>query len=125
MSQPVSDLERNKAVVRRYKEYQGTKDEGAAVREILAPGYVRLRGGLAHLANNARDQGFPGPGRFLREAFPDRIDVIEDIVAEADRLGMLPLIDFRVAIPMAVLRPEHRCDHYRDHDDRNHFKRIH
>lgn len=89
MSQCVSDLERNKAVVRRYKEYQGTKDEGAAVREILAPGYVRLRGGLAHLANNARDQGFPGPGRFLREAFPDRIDVIEDIIAEDDRVGLL------------------------------------
>ena len=89
MSHPVSGLERNKAVVRRYKECQGAKDESAAVRELLAPGYVRLRGGLANLANNARDQGFPGPGRFLREAFPDRVDVIEDIIAEDDRVGVL------------------------------------
>jgi predicted ester cyclase len=50
---------------------------------------VRLRGGLAHLANNARDQGFPAPGRFLRDAFPDRVDVIEDIIAEDDRVGLL------------------------------------
>jgi len=89
MSQPVSILEHNKATVRRYKECQGTKDEAAAVREILAPSYVRLRRGLEHLANNARDQGFPGAGKFLRDAFPDRVDVIEDMVAEDDRVGLL------------------------------------
>jgi predicted ester cyclase len=75
--------------VRRFKECQGTKDEAAAMREILAPDYHRTRAGLEHLANNARDQGFPGPGAFLRAAFPDRIDVIEDIIAEGDRVGML------------------------------------
>ena len=62
MSEPVSTLESNKAAVRRFKESQGTRDQAAAMREILAPGYTRLRGGMVNLANNARDQGFPGPG---------------------------------------------------------------
>ena len=82
-------LESNKAAVRRFKQAQGTKTEAAAVREVLAPGYRRQRGGMANLAANARDQGFPEPGAFLREAFPDRVDVIEDIVAQDDRVGML------------------------------------
>ena len=82
-------LERNKAVVRRFKEAQGTKEEADAMREVLAPNYKRWRGGIEHLAANARDQGFPGPGAYLRGAFPDRTDTIEDIVADGDRVGML------------------------------------
>ena len=89
MNTSVSTLESNKAAVRRFKESQGTSDQAAAMREILAPDYMRLRGGMANLADNARDQGFPGPGEFLRDAFPDRVDVIEDIIAEDDRVGML------------------------------------
>src|SRR5262249_5125177 len=58
----ISDLQRNAAVVRRFKEAQGTKDEADAMREVLSPGYKRWRGGIEHLAANARDQGFPGPG---------------------------------------------------------------
>jgi predicted ester cyclase len=85
----MSDLERNKAVVRRLKEAQSTAQQVSALREILAPGYRRLRAGMANLAANARDQGFPEPGGFLRDAFPDRVDVIEEIVAEDDRVGML------------------------------------
>jgi predicted ester cyclase len=82
-------LERNKAAVRRFKEAQGTKEEADAMREVLAPSYKRWRGGIEHLAANARDQGFPGPGAYLRGAFPDRTDTIEDIVADGDRVGML------------------------------------
>jgi predicted ester cyclase len=82
-------LERNKAVVRRFKEAQGTKEEADAMREVLSPSYKRWRGGIEHLAANARDQGFPGPGPYLRGAFPDRTDTIEDIVADGDRVGML------------------------------------
>jgi predicted ester cyclase len=59
------------------------------MREIMAPGYKRLRAGMENRANNARDQGFPGPGPGLRDAFPDRVDVIEDMIAEDDRVGML------------------------------------
>ncbi len=86
---PASPLERNKAVVRRFKESQGKPDEAAVMREIMAPGYQRRRGGMANLASNARDQGFPGPGAGLRNAFPDRADTIEDMIAEDDRVGML------------------------------------
>jgi predicted ester cyclase len=85
----VPALERNKAVVRRFKEAQGTKEEADAIREVLSPSYKRWRGGLEHLAANARDQGFPGAGSYLRGAFPDRTDSIEDIVADGDRVGML------------------------------------
>ncbi len=85
----VPDLARNKAVVRRFKEAQGTRDEADAMREVLAPDYKRWRGGIEHLAANARDQGFPGPGAYLRGAFPDRTDTIEDIVADGDQVGIL------------------------------------
>ena len=84
-----SVLERNKAAVRRFKEAQGTKEEADAMREVLSPSYKRRRGGIEHLAANARDQAFPGPGSYLRGAFPDRTDTIEDIVADGDRVGML------------------------------------
>jgi predicted ester cyclase len=85
----ISDLQRNAAVVRRFKEAQGTKDEAEAMREVLAPNYKRWRGGIEHLAANALDQGFPGPGSYLRGAFPDRTDTIEAIVADGDHVGML------------------------------------
>ena len=84
-----SQLERNKAVAMRFKKLQGTKDEALIEKEVLAPGYQRLRGGMLNLANNARDQGFPAAGSYLRGAFPDRVDVIEQVIAEGDRVGLL------------------------------------
>ena len=84
-----AELDRNKAVVRRFKELQGTRDEALIEREVLAPNYKRWRGGFAHLAANAQGQGFPSAGSYLRGAFPDRKDEIEDMVAEGDMVGML------------------------------------
>src|SRR5262249_49336892 len=84
-----SRLERNKAIVRRVKEREGSKDEAQAMREVLAPNYKRWRAGFEHIGANARDQGFPGPGSYLRGAFPDRTDTIEAIIAEDDLVGML------------------------------------
>ncbi len=84
-----AQLERNKRIVRRFKESQGTKDEAAAMKEVLAPNYKRWRAGFEHIGSNARDQGFPGPGPYLRGAFPDRTDTIEQMIAEGDRVGML------------------------------------
>src|SRR5262245_13516151 len=81
-AQTVAELERNKAVVRRFKESQGTKDEADAMKEVLAPNYKRWRAGFEHIGNNARDQGFPSPGSYLRTAFPDRKDTIEQMIAE-------------------------------------------
>jgi hypothetical protein len=46
-------LERNKAVALRFKKAQGTPEEEATMKEVLAPSYKRLRGGLYHLAVNA------------------------------------------------------------------------
>lgn len=84
-----SQAERNKAVVLRYKKAQGTPENAAVAKESLAPDFKRTRAGIQHLANNARDQGFPSPGPNLRDAIPDRVDVIEDIIADGDQVGLL------------------------------------
>jgi predicted ester cyclase len=84
-----SELERNKAVALRFKKSQGTPAMPRVEKEVLAPNYDRVRGGNLHLANNARDQGFPHPGMYLRTAIPDRVDVIEQVAAEGDRVGLL------------------------------------
>jgi len=83
------ELERNKAVALRFKKSQGTKDMPQVEKEVLAPGYNRIRGGNFHLASNARGEGWPEPGRYLRTAFPDRVDVIERVAAEGDTVGLL------------------------------------
>ena len=86
---PDTQLERNKAIVLRLKKSQGTPEQKAVEAELLAPGFKRLRGGMHNLAANAQGQGFPSTGVNLRGAFPDRIDVIEEIIAEDDRVGLL------------------------------------
>ena len=83
------ELERNKAVALRFKKSQGTKDMPQVEKEVLAPHYNRIRGGNFHLASNARGEGWPEPGMYLRTAFPDRVDIIEHVVAESDTVGLL------------------------------------
>jgi len=83
------ELERNKAVALRFKKSQGTKDMPQVEKEVLAPNYNRIRGGNFHLASNARGEGWPEPGMYLRTAFPDRVDIIEHVVAEGDTVGLL------------------------------------
>jgi predicted ester cyclase len=82
-----SEIERNKAVIRRFKDAMGTKEEDAVMREI-APNIKRVRVGMENLNVNARDQGFPSAGPGLRNAFPDRNDMIEDMVADGDMVAM-------------------------------------
>jgi predicted ester cyclase len=84
-----ADLARNVAIALRFKKSQGTPEMPQVEREVLAPHYNRARGGNFHLASNAREQGFPEPGMYLRKAFPDRVDVIEQVIAEGDRVGLL------------------------------------
>ena len=84
-----AELERNKAVALRFKKSQGTKEMPQVEKEVLAPNYNRIRGGNFHLAANARDQDWPHPGMYLRTAFPDRVDIIEHVVAEGDTVGLL------------------------------------
>lgn len=86
---PGSRTERNKAAALRFKKAQGERDGEAVIRDLLAPDYKRTRGGMLNLANNARDQGYPGPGPYLRAAFPDRVDVIEEVIADGDTVGLL------------------------------------
>jgi predicted ester cyclase len=57
------------------------------MREI-APDIKRVRVGMENLNVNAREQGFPSAGPGLRIAFPDRNDLIEDMVAEGDMVAM-------------------------------------
>lgn len=83
------ELARNVAVALRFKKSQGTREMPQVEKEVLAPNYDRVRGGNFHLASNARDQGWKGPGMYLRDAFPDRVDVIEEVIAEGDRVGLL------------------------------------
>jgi len=83
------ELARNAAVALRFKKSQGTPAMPQVEKEVLAPNYDRVRGGNFHLASNARDQGWPHPGMYLRTAFPDRVDVIEEVIAEGDRVGLL------------------------------------
>jgi predicted ester cyclase len=82
-------LERNKAVGLRFKKSQGTPQQEQTLAEVLHPDYQRVRGGALHLESNAHGASFPGPGKFLRTAFPDRVDVMEDVIAEGDRVGLL------------------------------------
>ena len=89
-SQQASQHERNKAVVRGFKEAQKL---GKSVKEVeaefMTPNYRRHRGGMLHLAANAAGQGFPGAGDYLRGAFPDRVDTGVEIVADGDMVGYL------------------------------------
>jgi predicted ester cyclase len=84
-----AELERNKAVALRFKKNQGTPQMPQVEKEVLASNYNRIRGGNFHLAANAHDQSWPHPGLYLRTAFPDRVDVIEHVVAEGDTVGLL------------------------------------
>lgn len=81
--------ERNKTAVLRLKRSQGTDQADAVAAELQSPDYRRHRGGFEHLAANARDQGFPSTGANLRAAIPDRVDMIEDVIADGDRVGLL------------------------------------
>lgn len=83
------ELARNVAVALRFKKSQGTPDMPQVEKEVLAPNYDRVRGGNLHLAGNARDEDFIHPGLYLRKALPDRIDVIERVAADGDRVGLL------------------------------------
>lgn len=83
------ELARNVEIALRFKQKQGTPEMPQVEKEVMAPHYDRVRGGNLHLANNARDQGWPHPALYLRAAFPDRVDVIEQVIADGDRVGLL------------------------------------
>jgi len=83
------ELARNVAVALRFKQTQGKPEMPQVEKEVLALFYDRVRGGNLHLAGNAREQGWPHPALYLRAAFPDRVDVMEQVIADGDRVGLL------------------------------------
>jgi len=83
------ELARNVEVALRFKKNQGTPQMPQVEKEVLAANYDRARGGNLHLANNARDTDLVHPGLYLRKALPDRVDVIERVIADGDRVGLL------------------------------------
>ena len=85
----MGESERNKAVALRFKKAQAEEGGDAVIARLLAPTYKRTRAGLEHLGANAQGQNYPSPGRFLRTAFPDRTDVIQEVIAERDTVGLL------------------------------------
>ena len=83
------ELARNVAIALRFKKSQGTPAMPQVEKEVLAANYDRARGGNFHLASNARDQNWAHPGMYLRDAIPDRVDVMEQVIADGDRVGLL------------------------------------
>ena len=84
-----AETERNKQVVLGYKTAAKTQPLAAIRSEFFSANYKRTRSGLQNLANNAAGQDFADNGEYLRGAIPDRNDVVEEIVAEGDMVGML------------------------------------
>jgi len=85
-----SEEARNKAVVRLYKESQGTPEYPDVLKEVQSPDYTRLRAGFHHLAANAaNDPALSAAAEAVRVAVPDRRDTIEQMIADGDRVGML------------------------------------
>ena len=83
------ELAANVAIALRFKKSQGTPAMPQVEKEVLGANYDRVRGGNFHLANNGREQGWAHPGMYLRDAFPDRVDVMEQVIADGDRVGLL------------------------------------
>ena len=83
------ELARNVAVALRFKKCQGTPEMPQVEKEVMAREYDRARGGNLHLAGNARETDMAHPGLYLRKALPDRVDVIERVIADGDRVGLL------------------------------------
>jgi predicted ester cyclase len=84
----VSPIERNKAAVRRFMQAQGTKDEAAVNRELLAPGFKWSRLPTQHLDDYARDRGLPRSGPDLHIAFPDHEYFFEETLCDGDFVSM-------------------------------------
>jgi predicted ester cyclase len=80
--------ERNKAVVRRFMESQGTKDEAAVMREVRAPNFRWSRLATQHLDDQARSEGFPNAGPDLHVPFPDYAYRQFEFVSEGDMVGL-------------------------------------
>ena len=88
-AQDTTDEEaRNKDVVRRFKESQGTDEYEQVLAEVMSPDYQRLRGGFENLATNAAGSELAESAQPVRTAFPDRTDTTDLMIADGDMVGM-------------------------------------
>jgi predicted ester cyclase len=83
-----SQNERNKVVVQRFMESQGTKGEAAVMREVRAPNFRWSRLATQHLDDQARSQGLPNVGPDLHVPFPDYAYRQFEFVSEGDMVGV-------------------------------------
>ena len=89
MAEPVvSELERNKQAVRDYITAEWGADRTEMAYDLFANGYLNLRAEFQNLAVNADDPALRAVSDPLTVAIPDRVDVIEEIVAEGDVVGV-------------------------------------
>jgi steroid delta-isomerase-like uncharacterized protein len=77
----VSDLERNKALVRRYYEEMWNRWDLSLAEEMLAPG-LKFRGSLGTVTEGIRE--FCRYARSVCTGFPDFHNEIAEMVAEGD-----------------------------------------
>src|SRR5215211_2184508 len=79
----MASLEENKALVRRWWD-ETNKGNLAIVEELCAPDYVDHNPPLPGMP--AGNQGVRQANVALREAFPDTVHVIQDQIAEGDKV---------------------------------------
>ena len=92
--------ERNKRVVLGYQEAMQSRPRAEVEKEVMGPGYRRTRMSLQNLANNAEGQGFPANGDNFRTSFPDRRDIVEEVIAEGDTVGVLSRVTGTHSAPL-------------------------
>lgn len=84
----LSELERNKQAVRDYITAQWGAERTEMAYDIFAPGYQNLRAEFQNLVVNGNDPSLRAISDPLSVAIPDRVDVIEAMVAEGDVVGI-------------------------------------
>lgn len=98
--------EQNKALIARFGEALNTKDFGA-VRELLAPDFVRHSQATPDLTNANREQFLD----YLKAdalAFPDSRQTLEFVVAEGDFVAFWLRYEATQAGQMGPFAPSHR-----------------
>lgn len=88
MLEAMSELEVIKQAVRDFKANQWDTEKSTQAYEIFAPDYINLRNEFQNLVVNAEDPALAAIADPMNEAIPDRQDVIEEMVAEGNVVGI-------------------------------------
>ncbi|MBT5032350.1 MAG: SnoaL-like domain-containing protein [Proteobacteria bacterium] len=86
----LAKLDLNKSVVQHFMASPGNMYATAAqAPELLSENYTQLRAEYQNLLTNASDPALAQASESLDVAIPDRIDVIEEMVADGDIVGIV------------------------------------